>query len=305
MPPTNTLDSPLVIATSVNTRYVLGAFVSLKSALLHAPATKESIRVVVLDGGLSDSRWNRFSRELRKVGREIVLERMVPDLSDFASLPRDYGNSLMAYARLALPSMLPAEVERVLYCDADLVFLRDWSYLWKLDLKDFVVAAAVCPVVQQLGRESLPLGELGLSKEAPYLQSGVMVMNLTRWREERVSENAAGYLARFPEKAQFWDQSALNVVLPGKWLEIEEEWNMATFRYCGLSPEQKASVAVLHYSGPHKPWHFEAIDEECSRYFFDQLQHTAWAKWRPSRLRSRLRLLKYKIDCLLRKNAQH
>ena len=302
MPPPNTSFSPVVIATSVNARYALGALVSLKSALAHAPATEEAIQVVVLDGGLSDRKWKRLVDELSKVGREIVLQRLVPNLSIFASLPRDYGNGVMAYARLALPWMLPEKYERVLYCDADVVFLRDWSHLWNLELKEFLVGAAVCPVLQKLGREDLPLDELGLSHEAAYFQSGVMVMDLTRWRKERVSESAVDYLSRFPQRARFWDQSALNAILPGKWLEIGEEWNTATFRYRGFTTEQKQRVAVIHYSGPHKPWHFEAIDDECVRFFYDQLQGTAWKNWRPSRFRAHLRFLKYKVDCILRSN---
>lgn len=302
MSATNKAVSPIVIATSVNARYALGGFVSLKSALAHAPASEEAIRVVVLDGGLSKRQWKRFSRELEKSPREIILERLVPDLSIFESLPRDYGNSLMAYARLALPWMLPAEIDRVLYCDADVVFCRDWSPLWDLDLHQFVVAAAVCPVVQSLGREGLPIRELALPPEAPYLQSGVMVMDLPRWRTERVSEDAVDYLGRFPQQAQFWDQTALNAVLPGKWLEISEVWNTALFRYHQLTPEKKALVGVIHFSGPDKPWHFEAIDEECARLFLDQLKGTAWANWRPSRFRFYLRYLKYKVDGLFRKH---
>ncbi|TVP75357.1 MAG: glycosyltransferase family 8 protein [Puniceicoccaceae bacterium] len=304
MPRSNTSLSPIVIATSVNARYALGGFVSLKSALVYAPTTTEAIQVIVLDGGLSKRQWKRLADELGKVGRDIVLQRLVPDLSIFASLPRDYGNSLMAYARLALPWMLPIEYERVLYCDADVVFLRDWSHLWNLELNEFLVGAAVCPVVQTLGGEGLPLEELGLLPEAAYYQSGVMVMDIARWRKERISESALEYLARFPQQARYWDQSALNAVLPGKWLEISEEWNMATFRYHRLTPEQKTRVGIIHYSGPNKPWNFEAIDDECVRFFFDQLQGTVWKDWRPSRLKSHLRLLKYKFDSTLRKNGK-
>ena len=63
MPPPNTSFSPVVIATSVNARYALGALVSLKSALAHAPATEEAIQVVVLDGGLFNRKWKRLVDE--------------------------------------------------------------------------------------------------------------------------------------------------------------------------------------------------------------------------------------------------
>ncbi len=192
------LRKQVIIATSANARYALGAFVALKSALLHAPATEDSIQLVILDGGLSNREWDLITGELNRLGKRIVIHRLVPDLTIFKNLPHDYGNSLMAYARLALAWMLPDTVERVLYCDSDVVFLRDWSPLWDLDLEGCVVAATRCPVVQTLGREELPLADLGLPADAPYLQSGVMVIDFPRWREEQVSERAVSYLQRFP-----------------------------------------------------------------------------------------------------------
>lgn len=237
-----------------------------------------------------------MSEGLDQVGKNIKLERIVPDLSIFKELPRDYGNSLMAYARLALPWMLSTEIKRLLYFDSDIVFLREWSALWNVDLGKSLVAAAVCPVVQTLQRENLPLNELGLPPDAPYLQSGIMVMDLDRWRDQQISEHAVKYLTRFPSNARYWDQSALNAVLLGQWLEIAEEWNMAAFRYRELTSGQKGSVGVIHYTGPQKPWHFNKSKDECNAFFFQQLENTVWKKWRPSRIRSHLRFLKYIAD---------
>ena len=64
--------------------------------------------------------------------RSCELIRLRPDMGSYAGLPQDWGNSVMTYARLALPQMITEP--RVLYVDADLLVQADWESLWEMDL---------------------------------------------------------------------------------------------------------------------------------------------------------------------------
>src|ERR1051325_4092321 len=114
----------------------------------------------------------------------------------------------MAYARLTLPALVPDE--RIIYVDADLIVQGDLAELWCADLESAVIAAVTDLNVKTLGEAGLPVYELGLLKSAPCFNSGLLVINLTKWRAEDVSTVALRYLQRWPQHAANWDQSALD-----------------------------------------------------------------------------------------------
>jgi lipopolysaccharide biosynthesis glycosyltransferase len=65
--------------------------------------------------------------------------------------------------------------------------------LWETPLLDHPVAAVEEPhYIKQLS--------LGMPANAPYFNSGVMLINLPAWRRENVSERALVFLQQYPDK---------------------------------------------------------------------------------------------------------
>ena len=140
----------VAICSASNQTYVLGVAAALVSAVLNAPRDAKC-RVYVLDGGIRDNSWRKLERTMAGLPRSCELIRLRPDMGSYAGLPQDWGNSVMAYARLALPQMVTEP--RVLYVDADLLVQADWESLWEMDLGDAVIAAAPDIVTKTLGAE--------------------------------------------------------------------------------------------------------------------------------------------------------
>jgi lipopolysaccharide biosynthesis glycosyltransferase len=281
----------ICICSAANHTYTMGLVVALYSALSHAPASNEPVRIYVLDGGIRDANWNRLEASLARTGISHELIRLKPDMARFAGLPQDWGSSVMTYARLALPEMV--DEDRIFYVDSDIVVQRDWTSVWKTCLDGKIVGTSREVVIGTLGKEDLPLAAFGMDPDAPYLQAGVMLIDLPRWREERVSEQVLGYLAKYRCHSKHWDQSALNVVLYGKWHQLPDEWNVPAHWADQGRAGCTLDGALLHFAGPHKPWLYGYHRSGSAGRFFRALDQTDWCRWRPSAIRQGLKWMKY------------
>lgn len=182
-----------------------------------------------------------------------------------------------AYFRLLLGEVLRAP-ERAIYLDADTVVNGDLGELWRRDLGGATAAA----VVDYLPRSRDAVAnwrELGLDGDAPYYNTGVLLVNLDAWRSEDVGARAfaccrdnADHLLAQGRFAQH-DQYGLNVILRGRWHTLGSLWN-------GGSELVECPAHIVHYLGNGKPH-----DPRCRPRFRDlfhaHLDATAWAGWRP------------------------
>lgn len=287
-------DIPTVaLCSASNQTYVTGVAVALVSAVLNAPRGAHC-RVYLLDGGIRPASWRKLERTFAALPRSCELIRLRPDMGRYAGLPQDWGNSVMTYARLALPQMV--EEERIFYVDADLLVQADWEALWRTQLPEgAVVAAAPDIVTKTLGGESLPVEKFCLDPAAPYLQAGLLLIDLVEWRRQGVSEKVIAYLRENPDHARHWDQSALNVVLYRRWQPLPIEWNTPAW-WADLGREGcRIDAPVLHFVGPNKPWLYGFHTQPSGRVFFRFLDQTAWRGWRPNGLRFAAKMAKYRL----------
>jgi lipopolysaccharide biosynthesis glycosyltransferase len=198
------------------------------------------------------------------------------------------------YQRLTVSDALPDAVSKAIWLDCDLVVQHDLGALWDTDVGDRYVLAAqdmnVPYVSSFLGVRHH--AELGIDASAKYFNAGVMVVNLALWREHDVVERAVEYLHRYGDDVVFLEQEALNVVLAGKWRELDLRWNQNAsvsgrpfFKARHLDERTYHRVVrdpwIVHFNGNIKPW---TIPESASSaLYFRYLDRTPWAGWRPTK----------------------
>ncbi len=210
---------------------------------------------------------------------------------ELASMPapiRTYDHiSSASYFRLLLPKLLPAELDRVIYLDCDLIILCDIGELWHINLDEHY-AAAVPELCADSRLISSPQGirlwrELGLHADLEQFNCGVLLINLDKWRAQSISQRSLIYLTQAADWVRWHDQEALNVVFAGNWLSLDARWNL-TMRYLMKTlPVTYQPPCIIHYHSAAKPWHADypfALRE----VFLNYLDQTAWAGWRPRRL---------------------
>ncbi|HEX4416115.1 MAG TPA: glycosyltransferase family 8 protein, partial [Lacipirellulaceae bacterium] len=213
----------------------------------------------------------------------LSVEWTQPDLRLLSDLRTNGHMSAATYFRLLMPEILPREIERVIYLDADLLVRRDIGELWDVPMhghatlagQDFTApwmdASVVFPNVnlaKKLVSAVTPVPnyrELGIAANSAYFNAGVLVVDLNRWRREKLAEKCLACLRQNREHVLFWDQYALNVVLHDCWGQLDLRWNQAAHVYNyrrwqdSLFDREtfgrvRSDPWIVHFCLPSKPW---------------------------------------------------
>lgn len=162
------------------------------------------------------------------------------------------------YLRLQIPDLLPASVKRVLYLDTDTLCVGPGlEDLFALDLNDSVLGAVRDPFTRRFAdRGGLPGFENypEIDMQAPYFNSGVLIIDTEAWRSASIREIAEEYLQMTPE-LRFPDQDALNVAAFGRWTRLSHRYNdIMSWR---LEPSVGGTLegtTLIHAAGQPKLW---------------------------------------------------
>ncbi|KAA9135537.1 glycosyltransferase family 8 protein [Microbacterium caowuchunii] len=242
------------------------------------------VTVYVMHPGLSDETRDRVTRPLSRL---IVKWIDVPP-ERVAGAHFSVFLSEASLYRLLLGELLPESVERVLYIDADVVIADDVLPLTEVELYGATVAAV---------RESQspwaagPLGppwrELGLRPDAAYFNSGVMLIDVRRWRQRDIGRRALEVLRT--SSPRWGDQDALNTALQDDWIELPRRWNLQSADLRGETAswalwradveDAVADPAIVHYTERDKPWDPRTA-HPLAALWRSHLDRTDWAGWR-------------------------
>lgn len=214
-----------------------------------------------------------------------------------------------AYLRFLAPEILPKDVRRVVYLDCDLIVLDDIAKIFVADLGGKAVGAvADCAWTDVASQERLC--ELGLGPEHVYVNSGVLVMDLDRWRREGLTDRLLRFATVRGPRLLRHDQDALNAVLKDEIRLLDRRWNLQVLLLSRWAkrhlPQDFAATAearrrpgILHFSTAEKPWQFRAWTRRKALYF-RFLDRTPWRHERPPGLTPAQRLEYDLSRCLLR-----
>lgn len=187
------------------------------------------------------------------------------------------------YLKLLIPRKLPADVDRFLFLDVDMVINHDIEELYHTDLKGNIVAACDDYKFQEAHRQ-----RLGLKENDLYVNSGVMVIDLKAWREKETQCPMIDFLKAYKEVLNN-DQDGFAVYFRGQIMLLPNKWNVTTFYF-----EQKPRVFdkylheveglrlnpyIIHFCEPVKPW-FRDCRHPYRRLYLKYLAITPWKSYR-------------------------
>lgn len=255
-----------VVCVCVDDNYLPGALVALTSALRTTPV---AFRPVVVDCGLSADSLGAVERSLPTA---IVTEPVnALTLGDLATATLNDSLTPAMYGRFLAPFLVPQDVERLLYLDADMLVLTSLEPLLTMDLRHGIGAVLDTWVDPVHARELVGTDEAVAWGHLPYLNSGLLVSDVSRWRERAITERALAYLRTEP-RMRTPDQDALNVILEGRWDRLDPSWN-CYIQLPGKSPEpgtreqitresDNLEPRILHFIGRRKPWTTRYLSDE-------------------------------------------
>ena len=187
----------------------------------------DKINVFILDSGISDENINIIKNTCSKYGGNVSFINVenIEDKFDISlNKMKVKGNfSLATYSRLFLVSLLPNDVDKVLYLDCDALILGSFEPIWNLDLSDYLAGG----VLALNGNDDVKKA-IDLAPSDKYINAGMLLVNLKNWREENIEEKLLEELIRLNNKGIHFgmDQGVINSVLKGRIYVLNPEFNL-------------------------------------------------------------------------------
>lgn len=248
------IEIPIFFSTDDN--YIPFLTVALHSIIENA-SKEYDYRVIVLNNGITDkniSEIKKLENSNFRVEFADVNEKINHIMSELTNGLRDYySNSI--YYRIFIPSLFP-ELKKALYLDADIVVIDDISKLYFEDLGDNLLGAITDDVVN--GNESFKkysASVLGVKPEN-YFNSGILVMNLDKFRDEAIESKFVHLLSTYNFDTIAPDQDYLNYLCKGKVKYIHKGWDKMPMQDDEFSD---ADLHLIHYNMFQKPWHYSDV----------------------------------------------
>ena len=177
------------------------------------------------------------------------------------------------YYRYLFAQMLPKSVKRLIYMDADIICKGDILPLWQTDLQGNVLGA-----VRDWGEEK-SCGRIGL-KNGRYFNSGVLVMDLVKWRQKQLTQKLFRWLEQVGDTKILWgDQDALNGVIDGDFVELPKKYNCIIINNTVLKAEPED--VIVHYIDYVKPWHIYYVDSAERQLYWQYAKKSLWDDLQP------------------------
>ncbi|MGN0628085.1 MAG: glycosyltransferase family 8 protein [Oscillospiraceae bacterium] len=192
----------------------------------------------------------------------IELHFVKIDESIFDGFPESPRYPRQIYYRLASPLFLPKELDRILYLDVDLIVINSLSELYNTDFEGNYYIA--CSHVREFLTKFNQV-RLGVEEDVPYINTGVMLMNLPLLRSNLSIEQIKDTAKKKMRSFMLPDQDLLTI-MHGEHIKLTDpmRYNLSDRilnLYNALPQNESIDLdwirkngVIIHYCGKNKPW---------------------------------------------------
>ena len=171
---------------------------------------------------------------------------------------RDYYSDAIYY-RIFIAEMFP-KLKRAVYLDSDIVLNEDVAKLYFTAIGDNIIGAVTDESVMSVDvfREYVKK-HVKMKRAEDYFNSGVLVMNLEKMREEKIKDQFINLLCKYNFKTVAPDQDYLNFLCRGKIHYLERGWNKHAIAENEIPREE---LYLMHFNMFNKPWKYGGVQNE-------------------------------------------
>lgn len=130
-----------------------------------------------------------------------------------------------AFSRLFAWKLLPENVHRVLYLDCDMVVEGNMEELYNMDFEGKAIIACKDPL------SVMYKWKVGAPSNGIYINTGMMVMDLDRFRSYPLVEKMTQFIAKYASAMHYADQEIINGIFQGEFKIVSPKWNMMSQAY--------------------------------------------------------------------------
>lgn len=211
----------LHIAIASDNNYVRCAVVLIAS-LFHNNKDFERITVHLLSKTIDATGLDAIRTQVEKDGGKLRVYD-VSDIGEKLGIKVPSTIAISSYSRLLLGSLIDKPIDKIIYMDVDAIVNGSLMELWATDMFDYHVAGVLDDVSLYAKRM------IGINDNAPYINAGFLLINLEKWRSERIEERILEFLVKNNGNVYHHDQGLINAVC--KKLILPIKYNMVTNFY--------------------------------------------------------------------------
>lgn len=266
------------ICYTADSKYAMQVAVSMVSVLENNRNNK--VHFYILGDDYDEDIKSRFasveSQYHTKIDIINIKEKMlVWNRTELIKEPGIVNNGVISYmfARLFIGSSVPDDVEKIIYMDCDTIYINDIGELYNTPIQDDYIFAAVRDIWPASYNEAI-----GLSKKDLYFQSGIMLIDLKKWRNENCEKSLLKAAGQAKHYYFMHDQDLINICFHGRIQTLSPKYGMIYLlrhysakeclwfsdkdkeHYYSISEinNAKSDIHVIHYAGDYygRPWVF-------------------------------------------------
>lgn len=200
------------------------------------------------------------------------------DETQFKDFPISSRYPLEIYYRLFASMLLPADIDRILYLDVDIIVISSLKKLYTMDFENnlYIASTHISETMTLMNAK-----RLGLQKVVPYINTGVLLMNLEALRNVVNKEEILDFVNTHKNKLVLFDQDVLTALYGDKTKIVEyTKYNLSErmMNFYNLrNPKDRIDLAwvrknaaIIHYCGRMKPWKDKYIG--CLDVFYKEVK---------------------------------
>lgn len=282
-----------IVATSDNFFSVLLAALIKSVEVNHK--SPEFLNFYIISDGISAANRRLIDGMIDSTKTSITWVPAKQAIPKGIKIPADTSSFPVAtYLRLFAPYIIPQDVEKMIFLDTDMICTTEIATLWNTSIGD-AAFGAVTDRIQTVSNEWGGISnykELGIHPDTKYFNSGLLLINPIKWREEEVTQKVLKALVDNRDYVRFSDQYGLNVAMHNQWKELDARWN-------NFSSAENDDPYIIHFVETKPIFKDYNRNKNYQQQFFKYLQLTPWKDQQPI---GKYQLLRRRIYYKLKNN---
>ena len=242
---------------TLDENYIPQMKVLMTSIYINNPGRK--FDVYLIHSRISEDKLEGLGEDLEKFSYTLYPIRATDDLFSAAKVTDRYPKEM--YYRLLAGELLPEDLDEILYLDPDMLVVNPLDDLLSTDISAYIFAAA-----SHTGKTDMAnnVNRIRLGTDTDYYNSGLLLINLKRAREEIVPSEIFSFVEENYMNLLLPDQDILNAMYGHRIYPLDDliyNYDARNYSSYLLRSKKQADLAwlmdntvVFHFCGRDKPW---------------------------------------------------
>lgn len=257
-------------------------------SLLENNIEMQEINIYIFSNAISKSNMEKLKKMTNSFGRNVFFID-ISDLEKRIGFPiNSCGYNITTFARLFVDELLPPEIDKILYLDSDIIVRGSLTDLWKTDVGEVYVAAAVEVYMPESKKRAI-----GLDEDDSYYNAGMLLINRKKWASDNLKERFLTYYKQMGGKLLYNDQDIINHCCRGYVKAVSPVYNFEPnvyyFPYNYIKSinkhyfidgkekyqEMLKEPIMIHFLGDERPW-VKGNRNPYREVFYEYMNRSGW-----------------------------